>query len=88
MNYKYNPSFLRDVKKTTQEIQVSLAVTIENIKSAETLNDILNVKKLKGHKIAYRIKVDTYRLCFYYNDDKTLILVRFLPRKDVYRSFP
>ncbi len=74
MNYKYSAAFLRDVKKTLPEIRVSLADAIENIKSAETLNDVLNVKKLKGHKTAYRIKVDAYRLCFYYNDEKTLIL--------------
>jgi len=88
MNYKYNPSFLRDVKKTTPNIQVSLADTIENIKSAKTLTEILHVKKLKGFSNAYRVKVKTYRLCFYFNDDKVLILARFLPRKDVYRSFP
>jgi mRNA-degrading endonuclease RelE of RelBE toxin-antitoxin system len=88
MNYKYNPSFLRDAKKITPDIQISLADAIENIKSAQTLNDISNLKKLKGHKTAYRIKVNSYRLCFYYGDDKTLILCRFLPRKDVYRSFP
>ena len=88
MNYKYNPSFLRDVKKSNPEIQVSLAEIIEVIKSAPTLNDIPNVKKLKGHKTAYRIKVNTFRLCFYYSEDKVLILARFLPRKDVYRFFP
>ena len=88
MNYKYNPSFIRDVKKSTQQVQVNLAKVIEAIKYANTLNDIPNVKKLKGHKTAYRIKIDSYRLCFYHDDDKTLILVRFLPRKDVYRSSP
>lgn len=88
MNYKYNPSFTRDVKKVSRELHVSLAGIIENVKSAETLNDILNVKKLKGHKTAYRIKVNNYRLCFYYTEDKTLIFARFLPRKDVYRFFP
>lgn len=88
MEYQYNPSFLRDVKKTTPEIQVSLAETLQDIKSAKILNDIPNVKKLKGHKVAYRIKVDSYRLCFYYGDNKILTLARFLPRKDVYRFFP
>jgi mRNA interferase RelE/StbE len=88
MNYKYNPSFLRDVKKATPDILVSLEDVIENIKSAKTLKEISNVKKLKGDSNAYRIKANSYRLCFYYGDDKTLILARFLPRKDVYRSFP
>jgi len=88
MNYQYTPSFLRDVKKTTLEIQAGLNAVIESVKSAQNLNDIPKVKKLKGHKTAYRIKVNTYRLCFFYGDDKTLLLARFLPRKDVYRYFP
>lgn len=88
MNYRYSPSFFRDVKKLHSELLVDLDEAIENIKSAKSLNEISDVKKLKGHKTAYRIKLGSYRLCFFYADDKTLILARFLPRKDVYRFFP
>ena len=88
MNYRYLPSFVRDVKKSTIEIQVGLQDVIENIKTAKTISEIHNVKKLKGHKNAYRVKIKTYRLCFTFSDDKELILVRFLPRKDVYKVFP
>jgi len=88
MNYKYDPSFIWDVKKASPEILKSLDEAIEIIKTVAALSDIPNVKKLKGDKTAYRIKLKTYRLCFFLSNDNTLILARFLPRKDVYRSFP
>ena len=87
MEHKYLPSFKRDAKKATEVIQANLAGAIANIKSAKALNEIANLKKLKGHKTAYRVRVNNFRLCFYYEND-ILILARFLPRKDVYRFFP
>ena len=88
MQILYKPSFTRDVKKVPIEAQLNLRTVIESLKTAQGLNNIPNLKKLKGHKTAYRVKVNTFRLCFYYNDDNTLELTRFLPRKDVYRFFP
>ena len=88
MKIIYKPSFTRDVKKASIEAQINLRNVIESLKIAQGLNNITNLKKLKGHKTAYRIKVNTFRLCFYYNDDNILELTRFLPRKDVYRFFP
>jgi len=87
MEYQYNPSFTRDIKKANINAQTALLDIIDNIKSSEHLSEILNVKKLKGHKTAYRIKVKDYRLCFYY-EDGMITIARFLPRKDVYRFFP
>jgi hypothetical protein len=44
MKYQYNPSFVRDVKKTTIDAQRSLTNVIENIQAAKTINDISNLK--------------------------------------------
>ncbi len=87
MHYQYSPSFVRDVKKSTTDVQGSVWGVIENIKAARTLHDISNMKKLKGYKTAYRIKVKTHRLCFYY-ENVMITIARFLPRKDVYQFFP
>jgi len=88
MEINYKPSFVRDVKKAAVDAQISLRDVIDKLKSVDGLNKINNLKKLKGHKTAYRIKINTFRLCFYYNNDNVLELARFLPRKDVYRFFP
>jgi len=54
------------------------------------LSDIPSAKDLKGgkkSKDAYRMRINKYRICFYYRNDK-IELVRVLPRKDVYKVFP
>ena len=87
MNLTFKPSFFRDAKKIPIKLHPELNGIITKVESAQTLRDIPNLKKLKGHKTAYRIKVGDYRLCFFF-DDEVISVVRFLPRKDVYRSFP
>ncbi len=54
---------------------------------AESLNELSNLKKLKGHSAAYRIKIKNYRVGFFVEND-TVILSRILHRKEVYRYFP
>ena len=87
MIYEYQPSFLRDVKKASREAQIDLKEIIFEIKTANHLNSILNLKKLKGAVGAYRIRCGSYRVCFYF-DNEILYLARFLPRKNVYKFFP
>jgi mRNA interferase RelE/StbE len=87
MDIQYKPSFVRDVKKASVEAQINLRDLIETLKSVQNLNDITNLKKLKGHTNAYRIRVTNYRVGFYY-ENGSLIMVRFLPRKTIYRFFP
>ncbi len=87
MNINFKTSFFKDVKKTTVDLHAEIDELIVKIEKASTLSEIANLKKLKGHKSAYRIKLNTYRLCFFY-EDSIITIVRFLPRKDVYRFFP
>ena len=69
----------------------SLEIDLNRVRSdfdtAANLRKTEYLKKLKGHKLAYRIKLNNYRLCFYYQDE-SIIIARFLPRKDVYKVFP
>ena len=58
---------------------------IAEIKQADDLSNIRNLHKLKGFKTFYRIR--NYRLGVDIADD-TVILTRFLHRKDIYRYFP
>ncbi|MGY0427071.1 MAG: type II toxin-antitoxin system RelE family toxin, partial [Polaribacter sp.] len=59
-------SFLKDIKKikdpkTARKIE-QLIIEIKIVSSLEELN---NIKKMKGYSIAYRIKAGTYRIGFY-----------------------
>jgi mRNA interferase RelE/StbE len=87
MLYEYLPSFLRDVKKASKEAQIDLKDIISEIKTVNAVSSISNLKKLKGAVQTYRIKCQSYRVCFYY-ENETIFLARFLPRKNVYKYFP
>jgi mRNA-degrading endonuclease RelE of RelBE toxin-antitoxin system len=87
MKLKVQPSFERDVKKSPKHIILQLNVLLDLIIAAESLGDIPDLKKLSGHKNAYRIRINDYRLGFVL-EDKVIVLMRLLSRKDVYRHFP
>jgi len=88
MKVLYEKSFLRDIKKVKKQILLNnLANTIEDIKSADEIFSLANIKKLKGHPAAYRIKIGNFRLGLFY-ENNTAIITRFLNRKDIYKFFP
>lgn len=88
MKVVFERSFLTDIRSTRDKAILSrVSKLIEDLKAAKSLNDIPNLKKLKGHPAAFRIKLAQYRVGLFLEED-TLILVRFRNRKDIYRGFP
>lgn len=88
MRVSYKNSFLSDLKnirdsKTLERIKAK----IDELVLAVNPGDFRNTKKLKGTKNAYRIKAGDYRIAFFL-EDETIVLVRVLNRKDIYRYFP
>jgi mRNA-degrading endonuclease RelE of RelBE toxin-antitoxin system len=51
------------------------------------LRYIQDLKKIKGAKNAYRIRVRDYRIGFFFEEDK-MTFSRVLHRKEMYRFFP
>jgi mRNA interferase RelE/StbE len=51
------------------------------------LGEIAHVKKLKGSEGYYRIRIGNYRVGIIAADG-TVIFVRFLYRRNIYRYFP
>jgi mRNA interferase RelE/StbE len=60
---------------------------IEDIKHADNVSLINNIKKLKGYEKFYRIRIGDYRIGIEITEDY-VILTRILHRKDIYRYFP
>jgi mRNA interferase RelE/StbE len=88
MNYEIKKSFEKDTDKINdKKILREILSTIENIKNSDSLKDIKNIKKLEGYKNYYRIRIGNYRIGIKF-ENKTVILVRFLNRKEIYRYFP
>ena len=88
MTVEYSRIFLKDIQKINdKKIKQDLLDAISIFKDAENILEIANVKKLKGHSEAYRLRIGNYRLGFYY-DTETNVLQRFVKREDIYKLFP
>ena len=88
MNVKIDLAFEKDIKtlknaKTLRQI----SYTIEGIRKATNIGAIKGIKKLKGYKNYYRIRIGDYRAGLII-DGKTVSLICFIHRKDIYKRFP
>jgi mRNA-degrading endonuclease RelE of RelBE toxin-antitoxin system len=88
MKLKYATSFERDLRAIKeQSVRSQVRAALETLQGAPSLREVSNVKKLQGEENAYRIRVGEFRIGAVLQDD-TLVLVRFLHRRDIYRYFP
>jgi mRNA interferase RelE/StbE len=88
MKIKFESKFSKDLRKIKdQKLLSQIKIVINECKLAQTLDDIKNLKKLKGYQIFYRIKIGDYRLGIAIINDE-LIFTRFLHRREIYRFFP
>lgn len=88
MQVIFKNSFLKDLRKIKERaLAVRVKEAIESIEQAATLQEIASLKALKNSTSYYRIRVGDYRIGLRL-DGETIILVRFLHRKEVYRYFP
>lgn len=84
----YLNTFEMDLKKISDKfIKNKVKEIILSLKNAKGLNEISQLKKIKASNIAYRIRINDYRLGFYYINNK-IELSRLVHRKDIYKHFP
>ena len=89
MNIAIKKSFSKDLRKIhDKKLLASVYETIEQIQLAQSLKNIKHIKKMEGSKNYYRIKFGDYRLGICIDKEKTVFIVRFLHRKEIYRYFP
>ena len=69
------------------KIKLRLYSIIQEIDKADQLSDIHNLKKLKGHKSFYRIRMGAYRIGICIEKNK-IILAAFDHRSAIYKYFP
>jgi mRNA interferase RelE/StbE len=88
MKVEFKRSFTRDLRKIENKDLLERArKTIEQVEQVQSLQEIRSVKKLRGGDNYYRIRIGDYRLGLVVEGD-TVVFVRLLHRKDVYRYFP
>ena len=88
MDVFYESSFAKDLKRIKDKHLLKRVQNfIEEVKAANALADVKNLKKLQGYDTFYRFRLGDYRIGIEV-EDKTVIFVRVLHRKDIYRRFP
>lgn len=88
MNVEFRASFAKDLKNiSNKDLLRRVRETIEEIELAHSLKDVSGLKKLKAAGSYYRIRVGEYRIGLILTGG-TLVFVRCLDRKEIYRYFP
>lgn len=88
MVVEFLSGFSRDIDKINQKsIKEKIARVILSVEQAKSLSEITGVKKLAGHKSAYRIRIGDYRLGFFF-EAGIIQFARIAHRKDIYKMFP
>ena len=90
MKTEFKDSFLRDIRAVKDKKQRSrLKQFLLKVEKADNLSQISNLKKLKGQNknFYYRYRIGDYRVGLIIKEN-TVVFVRFLNRKEIYRYFP
>jgi mRNA interferase RelE/StbE len=88
MNYEISKAFQKDFNKLKdKKLAVAILASIDAVAQAKEVKDIPNLKKLKGYKTAYRIRVGDYRIGIFIEANYVLFQ-SFDNRKDIYKNFP
>ena len=89
MIVNYLPSFIRDLKaiKKTPIYATLRQTAFEEIPAYNSIDQIPDLKKIKGYDQAYRIRVGDYRIGIFI-ENNAVTFARVQHRKDIYRYFP
>lgn len=81
--------FEKDIFLTNDaKLNVRVESVIRMLHHSANLRGVSNLRKLTGFKTYYRIRIGDYRIGFELIDADTVMLIRFLHRKDIYKRFP
>jgi mRNA interferase RelE/StbE len=84
----FRESFLRDLRAIKdQNVLRRIREVIVDVEQVNKPTDIPNLKKLKGERQYYRIRIGEHRVGLKIEAD-TVTFVRVLNRKEIYRYFP
>lgn len=87
MNVTFRKSFARDIKKIKNaRVLKRVQVAVEELETAETLQQVTHLKKMSGGGNFFRIRVGDYRIGIAL-DEESVYVIRCLHRRDIYRYF-
>lgn len=88
MQVQFLKRFSKDLQaiRDRQALQAIKAALL-SLESAENLSELSQIKAIEGHPNTYRLRVGNYRIGFRL-ENNTIIFVRVLHRREIYRYFP
>ncbi len=88
MQFKFTPRFNRSVDRMRlASLRKKVLEVVHNVQEAATIRDVPNLKKLKGHPSAYRIRIGDHRIGILLEGD-LVIFTTVDHRKKIYNRFP
>lgn len=89
LKVQYRQAFLKDLKqlKSSTSYQRIYEVAFTTLAAINTLEEIPDIKAMKGYSGRYRIRIGDYRIGIEVNDD-FIEVMRVLHRREFYRYFP
>ena len=88
MNIEFLSGFEKDLSHTRDKTLAKIILEcIDHFEKASSINDVPNIKKLKGHPSAYRYRKGKYRIGFYM-ESESVIFAAFDTRDKIYHRFP
>lgn len=88
MKVEFLDKFNKDLDRIyIPSVKKSIERAIIQAESAKNIQELRNIKKMTGYKIAYRIRIGDYRIGIYY-ENGIIQFARIAHRKDIYKLFP
>ncbi len=88
MRVDFLKSFSKDLDSINQKsTRDAIVKSITLIEKAESIWEIPHIKKLSGHRNAYRIRLGDYRIGIFV-EENIVQFAHVLHRKEIYKMFP
>lgn len=87
MEIEFDKVFKKDSINLPPNIKNAISTLVSEVQKSESLKSIAGIKKLKGSKSYFRVRLGDYRIGLYLDKEK-VVFSRALHRKDIYKYFP
>jgi mRNA-degrading endonuclease RelE of RelBE toxin-antitoxin system len=89
LKVQYRQAFLKDLKqlKSSTSYQRIYELAFTTLPEINTLQEISDIKTMRGYTNRYRIRIGDYRVGIEVNGD-VIEVMRVLHRREFYRYFP
>lgn len=87
MELRFRKKFEKDLSKLSSEVKEEIENLLIQIADSDNLNNF-DIKKMKGYKSYYRLRMGDYRIGFEKIDKNTIDILRVAKRDEIYKIFP